>query len=63
MQVFNIEKYMSQIFNQPAHYNKTLIEDNFTLIRIYIYCDNNTPATEFCRAARGENIVFHGHKP
>lgn len=54
---------MSQIFNQPVHYNKTFIEDNFTLICIYISYTNNTPAKEFYRAARGENMVFYGSKP
>lgn len=42
---------------------KISIEDNFTLICIYIFCNNNTPTKEFCRAARGENIVFYGNKP
>lgn len=44
-------------------YNKTFIEDDFTSICTYIYCNYNTPAKEFFREARGENIVFYGNKP
>jgi hypothetical protein len=66
IQIFNIIKINLSLLTNL--YNKTVIEDYFTLICIYIYYNNNKPAKEFYskefyRAARGENIVFYGKEP